>query len=60
MKEVIVVGGGPTGFVSALGLAKAGVRVTVIESEAKIVNSPRAAVYHWCVLEGLEKLGIRE
>ncbi len=60
MSEVIVVGGGPTGFVSALGLARAGVRVTVIESETKIVDSPRAAVYHWCVLEDLETLGIRE
>jgi 3-(3-hydroxy-phenyl)propionate hydroxylase/6-hydroxy-3-succinoylpyridine 3-monooxygenase len=46
--------------VSALGLARAGVRLTVIESEAKIVDSPRAAVYHWCVLEGMESLGIRE
>jgi 2-polyprenyl-6-methoxyphenol hydroxylase-like FAD-dependent oxidoreductase len=36
MDEVIVVGGGPTGFVSALGLARAGVRLTVIESEATI------------------------
>ena len=60
MDEVIVVGGGPTGFVSALGLARAGVRVTVIESEAKIIDSPRAAVYHWCVLDDLETLGMRE
>jgi 2-polyprenyl-6-methoxyphenol hydroxylase-like FAD-dependent oxidoreductase len=58
--EVIIVGGGPTGFVSALGLAQAGIRLTVIESEPKIVDSPRAAVYHWSVLEGLEKLGLRE
>jgi 2-polyprenyl-6-methoxyphenol hydroxylase-like FAD-dependent oxidoreductase len=60
MDDVVIVGGGPTGFINALGLAQAGVRVTVIESETKIVDSPRAAVYHWCVLEGLEKLGIRE
>jgi 2-polyprenyl-6-methoxyphenol hydroxylase-like FAD-dependent oxidoreductase len=60
MEDVVIVGGGPTGFINALGLAQAGIRVTVIESEPKIVDSPRAAVYHWCVLEGLEKLGIRE
>jgi 2-polyprenyl-6-methoxyphenol hydroxylase-like FAD-dependent oxidoreductase len=60
MDEVIVVGGGPTGFVTALGLAQAGVRLTVIEAEPKIVDSPRAAVYHWCVIEDLERLGIRE
>ena len=59
MDDVIIVGGGPTGFITALGLAQAGVRVTVIEAEPKIVDSPRAAVYHWSVVEGLEKLGIR-
>jgi 3-(3-hydroxy-phenyl)propionate hydroxylase/6-hydroxy-3-succinoylpyridine 3-monooxygenase len=57
--EVIVVGGGPTGFVCALGLAQAGVRLSLIESEPKIVDSPRAAVYHWSLLPGLEKLGLR-
>jgi 2-polyprenyl-6-methoxyphenol hydroxylase-like FAD-dependent oxidoreductase len=60
VQDVVIVGGGPTGFITALGLAKAGVRVTVIESEPSIVDSPRAAVYHWSVVEGLEKLGIRE
>ena len=60
MDDVIIVGGGPTGFITALGLAQAGVRLTVIEAEPQIVDSPRAAVYHWSVVEGLEKLGIRE
>jgi 2-polyprenyl-6-methoxyphenol hydroxylase-like FAD-dependent oxidoreductase len=60
VKEVVIVGGGPTGFICALGLAQAGIRVTVIEAEAGIIDSPRAAVYHWSVVEGLEKLGIRE
>jgi 2-polyprenyl-6-methoxyphenol hydroxylase-like FAD-dependent oxidoreductase len=60
LEDVIVVGGGPTGFITALGLAQAGVRLTVIEAEPKIADSPRAAVYHWCVLEDLERLGIRE
>ncbi len=60
MEDVIIVGGGPTGFICALGLARAGVRVTVVEAEPRIVDSPRAAVYHWSVVEGLERLGIRE
>jgi hypothetical protein len=42
------------------GLAQAGVRVTVIEAEPKIINSPRAAVYFWSVLGGLGRLGILE
>jgi 3-(3-hydroxy-phenyl)propionate hydroxylase/6-hydroxy-3-succinoylpyridine 3-monooxygenase len=60
MQDVIVVGGGPTGFMTALGLARAGVAVTVIEAEPQISNSPRAAVYHWSVLDGLDRLGILE
>jgi 3-(3-hydroxy-phenyl)propionate hydroxylase/6-hydroxy-3-succinoylpyridine 3-monooxygenase len=60
MEDVVVVGGGPVGFIAALGLAQAGVRLTVIEAEPQIVNSPRAAVYFWSVLEGFERLGILE
>lgn len=60
MEDVIIVGGGPTGFINALGLAQAGLRVTVLEAEARISDSPRAAVYFWSVLDGLERLGILE
>lgn len=60
MHDVIIVGGGPVGFVTALGLARAGVRVLVLEAEPAVIESPRAAVYHWSMLDGLERLGIRE
>jgi choline dehydrogenase-like flavoprotein len=60
MHDVIIVGGGPTGFVTALGLAQAGVDVCLLEAEAGINDSPRACVYHWSMLDGLERLGIRE
>lgn len=60
MEDVIIIGGGPVGFINALGLAQAGVRVTVIEAEPQIISSPRAAVYFWSVLEGLGRLGILE
>ncbi len=60
MLDVLVVGGGPTGFLTALGLAQAGLSVRLIEAEGAIIDSPRAAVYHWSVLDGLEALGIRE
>ena len=58
--EVLVVGAGPVGLLGALGLAQAGVKVTLIERESYIVDSPRAAVYHWSVLGGLERLGLLE
>ncbi|HEY0341768.1 MAG TPA: FAD-dependent monooxygenase, partial [Steroidobacteraceae bacterium] len=60
MEDVVIVGGGPKGFINALGLARAGVRVTVVEAEAQIIDSPRAAVYFWSVLDGLERLGVLE
>ncbi len=60
VQDVIIVGGGPTGFINALGLARAGIRLTVLESESRIRDAPRAAVYHWSIIDGLEKLGIRE
>jgi len=57
---VIVVGAGPVGVLNALGLAKQGIPVTIVEREPTVVESPRAAVYHWAVLEGLDELGVLE
>jgi 2-polyprenyl-6-methoxyphenol hydroxylase-like FAD-dependent oxidoreductase len=56
----VVVGAGPVGFLTALGLARAGARVQIIEAEAAINSSPRAAVYLAVTLEFLDKLGIFE
>jgi 2-polyprenyl-6-methoxyphenol hydroxylase-like FAD-dependent oxidoreductase len=57
-RHVIVAGAGPVGMVTALGLARAGIPVTVIEAESKINDSPRAAVYLPVTLELLERIGI--
>jgi 2-polyprenyl-6-methoxyphenol hydroxylase-like FAD-dependent oxidoreductase len=58
MKDVLVVGAGPVGMLTALALAQTGAKVTVLEQEAGIVNSPRAAVYFPSTLVILEELGL--
>lgn len=55
---VIIVGAGPVGMITALGLAQSGLDVTLIEANAGIVPEPRAMTYHWAVHEGMEKLGL--
>jgi 3-(3-hydroxy-phenyl)propionate hydroxylase/6-hydroxy-3-succinoylpyridine 3-monooxygenase len=57
-KHIIVVGGGPTGLLTALGLARQGNRVTILEAEDKPNDSPRALVYHCSVLPHLRDLGV--
>lgn len=58
--QVIVVGAGPVGFLAALGLARQGIEVTVLDSEQAVVRSPRAAVYYHTTLSILKKLGLVE
>jgi hypothetical protein len=59
-ERVAIVGAGPVGLLSALGLAQAGIPVIVIERASEIIASPRAIIYHWSVLEGLDRLGLLE
>ncbi len=59
-QHIIIAGGGPTGLLTALGLAQAGSRITVLEAEEAPNNSPRALVYHFPVLPHLRRLGILE
>ncbi|MEJ0024854.1 MAG: FAD-dependent oxidoreductase [Rhizomicrobium sp.] len=58
--DVVVVGAGPVGFLTALGLARKGIRVTLLEAEAGINNSPRAAIYFPTTLELIDRLGLLE
>lgn len=58
--DVVIVGAGPVGMLTALTLAQAGASVRVLEREEHIINSPRAAVYFPSTLLVLEELGILE
>ena len=58
MTEVLIVGAGPVGLITALGLARAGVSVTLLEAADDIVYSPRAISYAWPILPGLELFGL--
>jgi 2-polyprenyl-6-methoxyphenol hydroxylase-like FAD-dependent oxidoreductase len=57
-RRIIVVGAGPVGVVAALACAQKGFAVTVIESEKKVEDSPRAATTHPATLEMIERLGL--
>ncbi len=58
--RVVIVGAGPVGLLTALGLARQGVEVTVLDSEPQVVRSPRAAVYFHTTISILKKLGLSE
>jgi 2-polyprenyl-6-methoxyphenol hydroxylase-like FAD-dependent oxidoreductase len=59
-RQVVIVGAGPVGLLTALGLARQGIEVTVLDSEPEVVRSPRAAVYFHTTLSILKKLGLSE
>jgi len=59
-KRVIVVGAGPAGLFTALGLARLGAQVTVIDAAPGINDSPRANVYMHSTIKALENFGLLE
>lgn len=56
--DVIIVGAGPVGLITALGLAQQGVGVTLLDAAEDILDEPRGMTYHWAALAGLERLGV--
>jgi len=56
--RIIIAGGGPVGVVSALACAQQGYEVTLLEAEATIDDSPRAATTHPSTLEMIARVGL--
>ncbi len=57
-KRVIIVGAGPAGLVTALGLAKQGIPVTIIDQDSSVNDSPRANTYLPSTIKVLDELGV--
>jgi 2-polyprenyl-6-methoxyphenol hydroxylase-like FAD-dependent oxidoreductase len=58
--DVLIVGAGPVGLLSALALAQKGVEVIVIEADERLNDSPRAAIYFPSTLRAMQELGVLE
>ena len=58
--EVLIIGAGPVGLLSAVALAQLGVDVMVVEAEAGLNDSPRAAVHFATTLVPIRDLGLLE
>ena len=58
--DVLIVGAGPAGLATAIGLAQAGVDFRIVDRLGEAQNTSRAAVIHAATLESLGRLGIAE
>ncbi|MBT3786844.1 MAG: FAD-dependent monooxygenase [Alphaproteobacteria bacterium] len=58
--HVIIAGAGPVGCTAALILAQAGVKVTLLESAASLIEDLRASTFHPPSLDMLDELGVTE
>src|SRR5882672_8248087 len=57
-RNILVVGAGPVGTVAALACARSGHRVTLLEAEERVNDSPRASTTQPPTLEILAELGL--
>jgi len=60
MSDVLVVGGGPAGMMTALLFARAGISVTVLEKHADFFRDFRGDTVHPSTMEILDQLGMLE
>jgi 3-(3-hydroxy-phenyl)propionate hydroxylase len=56
--RIIIAGGGPVGVVSALACAQHGYAVTLLETDTKVDDNPRAATTHPSTLEMIARVGL--
>ena len=57
-RDVLIVGGGPAGMMAGFLLARAGVRVTVLEKHADFFRDFRGDTVHPSTMEALDELGL--
>ena len=58
--RVLIAGGGPIGYTTALNLAKYGIPFILFEASEKILEDPRAATIHPPTLEMFDTIGLTE
>jgi len=58
--DVIVAGAGPVGLITALKLARAGVKILVVDKLSSVMTAPRAVGYQWPSPLVLEDIGVLE
>jgi 2-polyprenyl-6-methoxyphenol hydroxylase-like FAD-dependent oxidoreductase len=59
-RDVLICGAGPVGLLAAIGLARQGLKVTVVDAEPAVVQSPRATGYFPPTIELLAEFGLYE
>jgi len=57
-KHVVITGAGPVGCATALMLAQADIKVTLLEAESDLVLDMRASTFHPPTLDMLDSLGV--
>jgi 2-polyprenyl-6-methoxyphenol hydroxylase-like FAD-dependent oxidoreductase len=58
--EIVIVGAGPVGLITALRVAQQGISVTVLELHHEVIQSPRAMAYGPAGVAELERAGIAQ